>query len=88
MASKDEKSLGDLRDAAAQVTKALNDLLGHIKTGPKKAQISDAEAILQYTERISTYSESQKDIIQNARMVAQVNLRLKYDNYLRSKFHY
>jgi len=76
LASKDEKSLGDLRDAAAQVTKALNDMLGHIKTGPKKAEMSDAEAILQYTERISTYSESQKDIIANARMVAQVGMSI------------
>lgn len=75
LASKDEKSLGDLRDAAAEVTKTLNDLLSHIKTGPRRAkEVTDVETILHSTERIISYSDSQKDIIKNARMVAQVNI--------------
>lgn len=80
LACKDERTHGDLRDAAAQVTRSLNDLLGHIRTGPQQARVTrqdqELETIITSTDRLISYSGSANEMVRQAKVLAEATTHL------------
>ncbi len=78
-ACKDDKMLQDLGGAATSVTKALNDLLQHIKrgTGTEKGSNEGAvEVILTATDRLFTSMGDTPEMVKQARVLAQATSQL------------
>ncbi|KAK2151018.1 hypothetical protein LSH36_379g01082 [Paralvinella palmiformis] len=74
---KDEKMLMDLGAAATEVTKALNDLLNHIKqgTGPAK-EVAEVDTILTATDRLFGSMGDTPEMVKQARVLAQATSHL------------
>ena len=70
----DEQSLSDLGAAATTVTKALNDLLQHIKTGSGRDQeVREVDTILTATDRLFSSMGDTPEMVKQAKVLAQVS---------------
>jgi len=56
-ACREERTLGDLRDAAGDVSRRLTDLLEHIRTGPRRATVTTEERREQQFEQVITSTD-------------------------------
>ncbi|KRZ04679.1 Talin-1 [Trichinella zimbabwensis] len=81
LSCKDEKSVHDLKDAASQVSRALTDLLNHIKTGPERAQAAtehgkELDKIISTTDKLISYTGSANEMIRQAKVLAEATTHL------------
>ncbi|XP_003372683.1 putative I/LWEQ domain protein, partial [Trichinella spiralis] len=80
LSCKDEKSVHDLKDAASQVSRALTDLLNHIKTGPERAQATEhgkeLDKIITTTDKLISYTGSANEMIRQAKVLAEATTHL------------
>ncbi|OUC46431.1 Talin, middle domain protein, partial [Trichinella nativa] len=80
LSCKDEKSVHDLKDAAGQVSRALTDLLNHIKTGPERAQATEhgkeLDKIITTTDKLISYTGSANEMIRQAKVLAEATTHL------------
>ncbi|KAL5020158.1 hypothetical protein ScPMuIL_003050 [Solemya velum] len=80
-ACRDDKLLQDLGGAATAVTKALNDLLQHIKKGAGPAQAAESheqavDTILTVTDRLFSSVGDAHEMVKQARQLAQATSQL------------
>lgn len=78
---KEKKPVGDLHEAARQVTTTLDRLLGHIKGGPKKAVSGvetgeDLDTVMTSADRLITYTGPTKEMIRQAKVLAEASTHL------------
>ncbi|KHJ45469.1 I/LWEQ domain protein [Trichuris suis] len=80
MSCKDEKSVGDLKEAAAQVSRALTALLNHVKTGPERAVATehdrDLNRIITTSDKLISYTGSANEMIRQAKVLAEATTHL------------
>uniref|UniRef100_A0A646QFM5 Talin1 n=1 Tax=Hemiscolopendra marginata TaxID=943146 RepID=A0A646QFM5_9MYRI len=78
---KDEQLLRELNTAATQVTHALNDLLNHIRMGPRETAqegVSDGavDTILVATDKLFSSTGDANEMVRQARILAQATAQL------------
>lgn len=82
LSCKDERSVGELRDAARRVSHALNDLLAHIRTGPRRARATRAgdelDSIMTTTDKLISYQGSGSEMIRQAKVLAEATTNLAH----------
>lgn len=82
---KDKKLLQDLREAAAAVTRALNDLLnqvrlmGHKKAKPTTEQDGAVDTIIDATDRLFSSTGDANEMVKQAKVLAQATSDLISD---------
>ena len=76
-ACKDDASLQDLGSAATAVTKALDDLLQHIRRGgPGGREVQEVDTILTATDRLFSSMDDTGEMVRQARVLAQATSML------------
>jgi talin len=78
---KEKKPVGDLIEAARQVTTTLDRLLSHIKAGPRTAASviesgTDLDTIMTSADRLITYTGPTKEMIRQAKFLAEASTHL------------
>ena len=72
----DEQSKSDLREAATAVSRALDDLLKHIKRGAKGRKAEEVDTILTATDRLFGSMGDTPEMVRQARILAQATSQL------------
>lgn len=72
--------MGNLRDAAALVSRSLNDLLNHIKTGPTRAKVTEQDQqldkIITSTDRLISSQGSTNEMLRQVKVLAEATTHL------------
>ena len=72
----DDASLGDLRGAAEAVTRALDDLLNHVRGGGRSRQVKEVETIQSATDQLMSSMGDTNEMVRQARVLAQATTLL------------
>lgn len=78
MCKDDDAAVGDLREAARLVTRAVEDLLAHLKAGPKRRTESThvVETAITSVDRLVTESGPANEMIRQAKVLAEATTHL------------